>query len=92
MDIHANELTLVDEILMSFCKIALKLTSDFAPYISLIQKAIRRNKLQDRCAQFDMAIKTITKNDPIEMFQSNLEISEAGDIFADNNEHFDNQI
>ena len=36
MDIHANELNLVDEILMSFCKIALSLNSDFAPYISLI--------------------------------------------------------
>ena len=37
-----------------------------------------------------MAIKTITKNDPIEMFQQNLEINEAGDIFADNNDHIDN--
>ena len=92
MEIHANEFQLVDEILMSFVKIALKLNSDFAPYISLIQKAIRRNKVQDRCAQFDLAIKTITKNDPIETFQQNLELNEVGDLFADNNEHFDNQI
>ena len=88
MEIHANEFQLVDEILMSFVKIALKLNSDFAPYISLIQKAIRRNKVQDRCAQFDLAIKTITKNDPIETFQQNLELNEVGDLFADNNEHF----
>jgi hypothetical protein len=36
---------LVDEIIRSFGEIALNLKSDFAPYISLIQKAIRRNKL-----------------------------------------------
>ena len=35
----------IDEIMGAFCKIAVKLTSDFAPYIGLIQKAIKRNKL-----------------------------------------------
>ena len=64
---------LVEEIIRSFCEIAVKLNSDFAPYISLIQKAIRRNKLQDKSEAFESAIKVVTKNDPIEQFQQNLE-------------------
>ena len=65
LDIHNTEMGLVDEIMMSFCEIALKLNSDFAPYTALIYKAIRRNKLQDKFANFESSIKQITKNDPI---------------------------
>ena len=57
---------LVEEIIRSFCEIAVQLNSDFAPYISLIQKSLRRNKLQEKCQAFESAIKVVTKNDPIE--------------------------
>ena len=57
---------LVEEIIRTFCEIAAQLNNDFAPYITLIQKAIKRNKLQDKCLQFELAIKQVTKNDPIE--------------------------
>jgi hypothetical protein len=58
-------LDLVDEIQASFNEIAMNLNSDFAPYTALIYKAIRRNKLQDKFANFESSIKAITKNDPI---------------------------
>lgn len=48
---------LVEEIIRTFCEIAAQLNNDFAPYITLIQKAIKRNKLQDKCLQFELAIK-----------------------------------
>lgn len=73
LDMQDPDQNLVEEIIRSFCEIAVQLSSDFAPYISLIQKAIRRNKLQDKCAGFESAIKVVTKNDPIEQFQVNLE-------------------
>jgi len=45
LDNLENESSIVDDIINSFCNIAIRLTSDFAPYTSLIQKAIRRNRL-----------------------------------------------
>ena len=83
---------MVEEIIRSFCEIAVQLSSDFAPYISLIQKAIRRNKLQDKCIAFESAIKVVTKNDPIEQFQVNLERIESEMNFAQQDSHFDNML
>ena len=53
--------------------IAEKLTIDFAPYIPLIQKAIRRNKLTFE--RFDVQVEIITKINPINLFQQNMENS-----------------
>lgn len=83
---------MVEEIIRSFCEIAKQLSSDFAPYIALIQKAIRRNKLQDKCAAFESVIKVVTKNDPIEQFQVNLERIEGELNLAQQDAHFDNVL
>ena len=90
LDMQDPDQNLVEEIIRSFCEIAVQLSSDFAPYISLIQKAIRRNKLQDKCAGFESAIKVVTKNDPIEQFQVNLERIEGEMNIAQSQDHFDN--
>jgi len=37
---------LIDEIIRTFIDINKKLKSDFVPYVSLIQKAFKRNRLQ----------------------------------------------
>lgn len=63
----------------SFSIIARRLQTDFAPYIQLIQKAIRRNRLQDKCQKLDDAILRITLQDPIDRFKENLE-SQAFDL------------
>lgn len=53
--------------------IAEKLTLDFAPYIPLVQKAIRRNKLSyDR---FDEKVERIITINPITLFVENMETS-----------------
>jgi len=44
----------VNEILKLFCQIAQRLEIDFAPYIQLIQKAIKRNRLQSEA--FDRTV------------------------------------
>ena len=66
LDMQDVDPNIIEEIIRSFCEIAVKLSTDFAPYISLIQKAIRRNKLQEKCEAFESAIKVVTKTDPIE--------------------------
>lgn len=53
--------------------IAEKLQSDFAPYVLLIQKSIRRNNLQDKSRLFDERIIKITKQNPIDRFKEHLE-------------------
>lgn len=90
LDMQDVDLNLIEEIIRTFCEIAVKLNNDFAPYISLIQKAIRRNKLQDKCEAFECAIKVVTKNDPIEQFQENLDKMESDILRAQSTEHFDN--
>jgi len=47
-----------------------KLLIDFAPYISLIQKAIKRNKLFYE--EFDIKVEEITRLNPIDIFYNNL--------------------
>ena len=45
METHINQHIYVQKILDLISNIAERLTLDFAPYIPLVQKAIRRNKL-----------------------------------------------
>lgn len=63
----------VHGILDLITSIAKKLTLDFAPYIPLIQKAIRRNKIPYE--KFDDQVEHITKINPISLFQYNMEQS-----------------
>ena len=65
---QSQESELIDDIINSLSTIAMKLQSDFAPYIALIQKSIRRNHLQPKCMQFEDAIFKITKQDPVDRF------------------------
>jgi hypothetical protein len=67
-----RETTLIGAIIHSFITIAEELTSDFAPYISLIQKALRRNRLEDLSKAFEVEVLSITKMDAIEQFKYNL--------------------
>ena len=98
LDIHSQNVKdawLVDEILRAFSVIALELKADFAPYISLIQKAIRRNKLEQKCAQFDVTIKLITKNDCIEQFievLQRMQDEQTENSGLQMNEHFDSEM
>jgi len=39
---------LIDEIISTFCRITGKLTSDFVPYIGLIQKTFKRCRVQEK--------------------------------------------
>lgn len=76
---------LIDEIIKTFCKINDKLRSDFVPYVSLIQKAFKRNRLQEKSLEFDRTVQTITKQDPIEQFQKNLESMPSQQLYDDMN-------
>jgi hypothetical protein len=57
----------VIQILDLITNIARKLTIDFAPYIPLIQKAIRRNKVV--YDHFDKEVEKITMINPISLFE-----------------------
>lgn len=70
-----RETGMIGSIIGSFIIIAQGLTSDFAPYISLINKALKRNRLEDFSKAFDQQVMSITKMDPIEAFELNLEKS-----------------
>lgn len=73
METHINQQTYVQGILDLITSIAEKLTLDFAPYIPLVQKAIRRNKLSyDR---FDEKVERIITINPITLFVENMEAS-----------------
>lgn len=63
---------MIGAIIASFIYIAVELTSDFAPYISLIQKALRRNRLEEMSRAFENEVLAITKMDAIEQFKYNL--------------------
>lgn len=67
METHISQILYVTQILELITNIAEKLTIDFAPYIPLIQKAIRRNKLSFE--RFDVQVEIITKINPINLFQ-----------------------
>jgi hypothetical protein len=67
METHINQHLYVQGILDLVSNIAERLTLDFAPYIPLIQKAIRRNKLSYE--RFDLTVEGITKINPINLFQ-----------------------
>jgi serine/threonine-protein kinase mTOR len=67
METHISQIPYVTQILELITNIAEKLTIDFAPYIPLIQKAIRRNKLTFE--RFDVQVEIITKINPINLFQ-----------------------
>lgn len=77
---------LIDEIIATFCRINVKLTSDFVPYIGLIQKAFKRNRLMEKSVNFDNGVKKITKLNPIEQFQHHLETPPLQQIYEEQNE------
>jgi hypothetical protein len=68
-----RETGMIGTIINSFITIAQGLTSDFAPYISLINKALKRNRLEDLSKAFDQEVMSITKMDAIEAFRYNLD-------------------
>ena len=70
METQASQTNFVQEILYLFTSIGRKLNIDFAPYIPLIQKAIKRNKLTFEA--FDDQVEQITKTNPITLFYDNL--------------------
>jgi hypothetical protein len=73
METHIGQAPYVMGILDLISNFAEKLTLDFAPYIPLVQKAIRRNKLQYE--RFDHQVELIAKINPISLFQANMEAS-----------------
>lgn len=73
LETHISQVSYVQQILDLITNIAEKLTIDFAPYIPLIQKTMRRNKLNFE--RFDFQVEQITKLNPISLFQKNMEIS-----------------
>jgi hypothetical protein len=73
METHINQSVYVQTILDLLTNLAERLTLDFAPYIPLVQKALKRNKLA--CDKFDAQAHYITKINPIGLFQANMEQS-----------------
>jgi len=73
METHISQLPYVQGILDLITNIAEKLTLDFAPYIPLVQKAIKRNKLPYE--RFEFQLEVITKINPISLFQANMDQS-----------------
>lgn len=71
METHISQTDYVRGILDLLTSIAEKMTLDFAPYIPLIQKAIRRNKLIYE--KFDNQVEFITKINPILLFKENMD-------------------
>lgn len=73
METHLSQTPYVQTILELLTNLAERLTLDFAPYIPLVQKALKRNKLA--CEKFDAQAHYITKINPIGLFQANMEQS-----------------
>jgi hypothetical protein len=51
------------------------LTTDFAPFIPLIQKSIKRLKLNSD--EFELMVEKVLNHDPIEVFLNNLEMNDS---------------
>lgn len=73
METHLGQAQFVQAILELLSSMAERLTLDFAPYIPLVQKAIRRNKLAYE--RFDFQVEAIAKINPIQLFQQNMELA-----------------